>query len=67
MTVESYWLGNCLYYDCRVVIYERKLLKPVMTSGQSYKHFMLVNYDSRGVATRELPILRFVNYYYLLS
>ena len=28
------------------------------TSGQSYKHFMLINYDSRGVVTRELPILR---------
>ena len=24
--LESYWLGNCLYYDSRVVFYERKLL-----------------------------------------
>ena len=27
-------------------------------SGQSYKHFMLVNYDSRVIVTRELAILR---------
>ena len=25
MTLESYGLENCLYYDCRVVIYERKM------------------------------------------
>ena len=26
--------------------------------GQSYKHFMLVNYDSRVLLTRKLPILQ---------
>ena len=30
----------------------------VVTSGQSYKHFTLINYDSRGTVTKELHILR---------
>ena len=25
MTLESHWLENCIYYDSRVVIYERKM------------------------------------------
>ena len=25
MTLELYWLENCLYYDSRVIIYERKM------------------------------------------
>ena len=29
-----------------------------LTSGQSNKHFTLVNYNSRVVMTRKLPILR---------
>ena len=38
-------------YGSSVVIYERKLFIKLatangVTSGQSYKHFMLVNYDS---------------------
>ena len=41
-------------YGSNVVIYERKLFIKLATangvaSGQSYKHFMLVNYDSRVV------------------
>ena len=41
-------------YGSSVVIYERKLFIKLatangVTSGQSYKHFMLVNYDSRVV------------------
>ena len=30
----------------------------VVTSGQSYEHFTLVNYDSRGAVTKKLHILR---------
>ena len=30
----------------------------VLTIGQSYKHFTIVNYDSRGILTRKYPILR---------
>ena len=35
-------------YDSRVVIYDRRAFTR-LTSGQSYKHFTLVNYDSRVV------------------
>ena len=35
-----------------------RLLATIMAGGQSYKHFMLVNYNSTGVVTRELAILQ---------
>ena len=47
-------------YDSSVVIYARKLFIKLatangVTSGQSYKHFMLVNYDSRVVPDLKIP------------
>ena len=30
-----------------------------VTSGQSYKHFTLVNYNSSDLLTRKLPLLQF--------
>ena len=39
------------------MIYERKLFYRIDHCVQSYKHFMLINYDSRVVITSKLLIL----------
>ena len=42
----------------KVTVARKEQIEQLGTCGQSYKHFTLVNYDSRGVVTRELPVLR---------
>ena len=36
MTLESYWLENCPYYDPRVVIYDRKMFMRLATGHTDY-------------------------------
>ena len=58
------WYYSCrlCYCSCKLQYYSCKLhndnCKQQYYSGQSYKHFTLVNYDPRGEGTRELLILR---------
>ena len=49
MTLESYWLENCLYYDSRVVIYEHKLFIRLTT---------VPNSPARNVSVQNLKFLQ---------
>ena len=71
-TLESYWLENCMLCNSGVVIHDNKDLKGLtndtefislcqfapykVTHGQSYRHFMLVNYKCRVLITSKLLI-----------
>ena len=56
--LQNYYLANDGIGPKLKIQFRGGYFASTMNSGQSYKYFTLVNYDSRVVLTRYLPILR---------